>query len=62
MEEHLGIAFRDGPSGRRAALAGGPDVWEAIVTLLVPRFSSGEPTEPAYLTVTRSARATTAGA
>jgi hypothetical protein len=44
MEEHPGIAFRDGPSGRRAALAGGPDVWEAIVTLLVPRFSSGEPT------------------
>jgi hypothetical protein len=33
MEEHPGIAFRDGPSGRRAALAGGPDVWEVIVTL-----------------------------
>lgn len=33
MEEHPGIAFRDGPSGRRAALAGGPDVWEVIDTL-----------------------------
>jgi uncharacterized protein (DUF433 family) len=33
MEDHPGIAFRDGPSGRRAALAGGPDVWEVIETL-----------------------------
>ena len=28
MEAHPGIVFRDGPSGRRAALAAGPDVWE----------------------------------
>lgn len=27
-ETHPGIVFRPGPSGRRAALAGGPDVWE----------------------------------
>jgi hypothetical protein len=33
MEEHIGIAFRDGPTGRRAGLAGGPDVWEVIVVL-----------------------------
>jgi uncharacterized protein (DUF433 family) len=33
MEDHPGIVFRDGPSGRRAALAGGPDVWEVIDTL-----------------------------
>lgn len=25
-----GIVFRDGPSGRRAGLAAGPDVWEVI--------------------------------
>lgn len=25
---HPGIVFKSGPSGRRAALAGGPDVWE----------------------------------
>lgn len=25
-----GVAFRDGPSGRRAGLVGGPDVWEVI--------------------------------
>jgi hypothetical protein len=33
IEEHPGISFRDGPAGRRAALAGGPDVWEVIDTL-----------------------------
>lgn len=25
-----GVVFRDGPAGRRAGLAGGPDVWEVI--------------------------------
>jgi hypothetical protein len=30
MEDHPGIVFREGPAGRRAALAGGPDVWEVI--------------------------------
>ncbi|HKF17043.1 MAG TPA: CopG family transcriptional regulator [Candidatus Dormibacteraeota bacterium] len=33
MGDHPGIVFRDGPVGRRAALAGGPDVWEIIETL-----------------------------
>ena len=33
MEDHPGIAFRDGPTGSRAAMAGGPDVWEVIETL-----------------------------
>jgi hypothetical protein len=33
MEAHPGIVFRDGPAGRRAALAGGPDVWEVISAL-----------------------------
>jgi hypothetical protein len=28
--EHPGVIFRSGPTGRRAALAGGPDVWEVI--------------------------------
>jgi hypothetical protein len=28
MAEHPGIVFKDGPTGRRAALALGPDVWE----------------------------------
>ena len=30
LERHPGITFRDGPSGRRAVVAGGPDVWEVI--------------------------------
>ena len=25
-----GIEYRDGPTGRRAGLAGGPDVWEIV--------------------------------
>jgi hypothetical protein len=29
-EEHPGIVFRPGPTGRRAGLVGGPDVWEVI--------------------------------
>jgi hypothetical protein len=33
MEDHPSVVFRDGPSGRRAALAAGPDVWEVIETL-----------------------------
>ena len=33
MAEHPGIVFRDGPAGRRAALGGGPDIWEIIETL-----------------------------
>lgn len=33
MADHPGIVFRDGPAGRRAALAVGPDVWEVIGTL-----------------------------
>ncbi|MGI8414510.1 MAG: hypothetical protein ACR2LV_12060 [Solirubrobacteraceae bacterium] len=33
MEDCPGIVFRDGPAGRRAALAGGPDIWEVIETL-----------------------------
>lgn len=33
MEEIRGIVFRDGPTGRRAALAGGPDIWELMFTL-----------------------------
>ncbi|WP_018347815.1 hypothetical protein [Longispora albida] len=33
LVEHPGVVFKDGPSGRRAALAAGPDIWE-IVTVL----------------------------
>ena len=30
MADHPGVIFKDGPSGRRAALAFGPDIWEII--------------------------------
>ncbi|MGD8329783.1 MAG: hypothetical protein PVJ49_10115 [Acidobacteriota bacterium] len=30
LQDHPGIRFVDGPAGRRAALVGGPDIWEII--------------------------------
>ena len=30
MADHPGVVFKDGPSGRRAALAYGPDIWEVV--------------------------------
>jgi hypothetical protein len=30
MSDHPGVIFKDGPSGRRAALGYGPDIWEII--------------------------------
>ncbi len=41
MEDHPGIVFKDGPTGRRAALAFGPDVWE-IVKVVKEFGSTGE--------------------
>jgi hypothetical protein len=32
-EEHPLITFRDGPTGRRAGVLGGPDVWEIAMWL-----------------------------
>ena len=42
VAEHPGIVFKPGPSGRRAALAGGPDVWEIASAL---RQTSGTEAE-----------------
>ena len=33
MVEHPGVVFRGGPTGRRAALAAGPDVWEVAAVV-----------------------------
>lgn len=33
MADHPGLVFKDGPSGRRAVLAFGPDVWEVVKAL-----------------------------
>jgi hypothetical protein len=42
MTEHPGIVFRVGPTGRRAALAGGPDVWEVIRAVKSARMAEPE--------------------
>src|SRR5207302_9053771 len=39
---HPGIVVKPGPAGRRAALAGGPDVWEAIGALRHTRGSESK--------------------
>lgn len=44
MDEHPLIIFADGPSGRRARLIGGPDVWEVIA---VARDNGGDLDETA---------------
>ena len=41
MAEHPGVVFRDGPTGRRAVLMGGPDVREVIRAVRSAR--AGEP-------------------
>ena len=40
--QHPGIVYREGPTGRRAALAVGPDVWEVISAL---RYTGGSDAE-----------------
>ena len=40
--QHPGIVYRDGPTGRRPALAVGRDVWEVISAL---RYTSGSDEE-----------------
>lgn len=46
-DEHPLITFRDGPTGRRAGLVGGPDIWE--VAMWVEDLSA-EPDPVAALT------------
>lgn len=49
MDEHPLIRFADGPSGRRARLVGGPDVWEVVA---VARDNNGDLAETAaYLEI-----------
>ena len=44
MDDHPLIRFADGPSGRRARLLGGPDVWEVVT---VARDNDGDLAETA---------------
>jgi len=42
MEEHPGVLFRDGRTGRRAVLVGGPDVREVIRAVKSARTAEPE--------------------
>jgi hypothetical protein len=43
-EEFPGIVFRSGPTGRRAGVAGGPDVWEIVRDLkAASEVGAGDP-------------------
>jgi len=53
MKEHPGVVFREGPSGRRAVLIGGPDVWEVV--RVVKSARAAEPGLEAEAVVRRSA-------
>ena len=55
VEEHPGITFRPGPTGRRAGIVGGPDVWEVIDTLLTVREHDPELTGAALVSATAEA-------
>ena len=51
MEEHPGILFREGPTGRRATVVGGPDVWEIVRTLKAARTSEPDLSDDELLTL-----------
>ena len=42
MMEHPGVLFRPGPTGRRAGLAAGPDVWEVVRAVKSARAAEPE--------------------
>src|ERR1700677_5094399 len=49
MAEHPGVIFRSGPTGRRAALAGGPDVWEVVRAVKSARSAEPEGADDSWL-------------
>jgi len=51
MSEYPGVVFRDGPTGRRAGLAGGPDVWEVVRAVKSARTTEPELNEDELLAV-----------
>lgn len=54
-DEHPGVVFRPGPTGRRAGLVGGPDIWEVIDTLHTVRETDAELTSEALVAATADA-------
>jgi hypothetical protein len=51
MSEHPGIVFRPGPTGRRAGLVGGPDVWEVVRAVKSARAHESDLAEDDVLTL-----------
>lgn len=51
MMEHPGVLFRPGPTGRRAGLAAGPDVWEVVRAVKSARAAEPELGEQELLTM-----------
>jgi hypothetical protein len=51
MNEHPRIMFRAGPTGRRAALAAGPDVWEIVRAVKSARTTEADLTETQLLSL-----------
>jgi hypothetical protein len=51
MNEHPGIMFRPGPTGRRAGLTGGPDVWEVVRAVKSARAAEPDLPEDDLLTL-----------
>jgi hypothetical protein len=49
--EHPGITFREGPTGRRAGLVVGPDVWEVVRAVRSGRMAEPELAENALLSM-----------
>ncbi|WP_131785808.1 hypothetical protein [Protofrankia symbiont of Coriaria ruscifolia] len=49
--EHPGITFREGPTGRRAGLVGGPDVWEVMRAVRSARAAEPELAEHGLLSM-----------
>ncbi len=48
-EEHPGIVFRPGATGRRAGLVGGPDVWEVVRAVASARAAEPQLSEDEIL-------------
>ena len=51
MSEHPGIVFRPSPTGRRAGLVAGPDVWEVIRAVTSGRAHEPDLADDALLTL-----------
>ena len=51
MSEHPGIVFRPGPTGRRAGLVAGPDVWEVVRAVKSARAHEPDLAEDDLLTL-----------